>query len=405
MLMQLLHGTGLVGFFSSRVFLPAFMTAYVLRFGPQLEWIQNLGLLQHFPADPDSPTWFTSNASLLILGLLAGLEVAATKIPEARQLLQEFDQYGKSAMAMLTYYGAVSVADATFVQETLNQQAGFLDLVPTFAVGAGSYYLAQTRNQVVGLLTEGDEDDDIGVQRLLSWGEDVWSAIGPLFLILFPLFMIGLIALVFGLMWLLRKRAEAKEEQSKVACGQCSEKVYTCAMACPSCGAKLDAPSDIGFFGQSKASNAADLQTHPFHLVEKKRCPVCATRFAQRSVHQKCVACQHDLFQDEAFAQTYQTRIAKRLPLVLGVCFVLSLIPVLGLIPGVIYYRLALVAPFRRYIPLSRSFLLKWAIRLFFIVLIAFQWVPGAGGFVVPIMALVNYVAYSGTFKKILATS
>ena len=52
----------------------------------------------------------------------------------------------------------------------------------------------------------------------------------------------------------------------------------------------------------------------------------------------------------------------------------------LGVIPGVIYYRLAIVAPFRRYIPPGRGFLLRWGVRLAVVVLVAFQWVPVAGG-------------------------
>jgi len=46
----------------------------------------------------------------------------------------------------------------------------------------------------------------------------------------------------------------------------------------------------------------------------------------------------------------------------------------------------------------------KWLIRIFFFVLIAFQWVPGLGGFVVPVMALVSYISYRATFNSVLAS-
>jgi hypothetical protein len=88
-------------------------------------------------------------------------------------------------------------------------------------------------------------------------------------------------------------------------------------------------------------------------------------------------------------------------PLACVVCFVLGLIPVLGVIPGVIYYRLTIVAPFRRYIPAGRGFVLRWGVRLAVVVLVAFQWVPVAGGLAVPIMALISYGAYRTAYRKL----
>ena len=73
----------------------------------------------------------------------------------------------------------------------------------------------------------------------------------------------------------------------------------------------------------------------------------------------------------------------------------------LGVIPGVIYYRLTIVAPFRRYIPVGRGFVLRWGVRLAVVVLVAFQWVPVAGGLAVPIMALISYAAYRTAYWKL----
>jgi hypothetical protein len=46
---------------------------------------------------------------------------------------------------------------------------------------------------------------------------------------------------------------------------------------------------------------------------------------------------------------------------------------VLGVIPGVVAYRLMIVAPFRRYIPPGRGFLLRWGVRLAVVLLVALQ--------------------------------
>ena len=39
-----LQGLGSIGIFASRAFLPAFVTALLLRFGPQVPWLAHAGL-------------------------------------------------------------------------------------------------------------------------------------------------------------------------------------------------------------------------------------------------------------------------------------------------------------------------------------------------------------------------
>ena len=73
----------------------------------------------------------------------------------------------------------------------------------------------------------------------------------------------------------------------------------------------------------------------------------------------------------------------------------------LGVIPGVVYYRLAIVAPFRRYIPPGRGLVLRWGVRLVVVSWCACQWVPVAGGFAVPAMALINYASYRTAYRKL----
>jgi Zn finger protein HypA/HybF involved in hydrogenase expression len=397
----LIQGAGLTAFFASRTFIPAFATALTLRFGLQAEWFDWFGIEV---AGTGAPSWFTTDTALIVLGLLAVLEVAATKSADARAVMAEIDPYIKPAIAVLTYLGVASTVDAAYLQEHLvePQEAGFIDLIPAAAIAAATWWTTVNRREAVGLLAEADEDDDLGVQKLFSWAEDLWAAIGPWLLVIFGVLMLVVAAVVVGIFFLLRMRARIKDEQSKIDCKACGEKVYGCAVQCPQCGAKVDAPRGVGFFGTTKPKPATNLDRHPYRLVEKKRCPACATRFEQRQPRQACPACRHDLFADRDFAEAYLGAVASRLPTVLGVSFLFSLVPVVGLIPGVIYYRLAVVAPFRRYIPRGRALLLRWGIKLFFLLLILVQWVPLLGGAVVPLMALINYRVYRSTFEKLL---
>jgi hypothetical protein len=102
------------------------------------------------------------------------------------------------------------------------------------------------------------------------------------------------------------------------------------------------------------------------------------------------------------FTHVYTAYIGRRLPVVLMVCALFSLVPILGLIFGTIYYRIELVMPFSQYLPMGRRFLLRWAIRLLFVALIFLQIIPLVGAVVVPVMALISYLAYRGAYTSLM---
>jgi hypothetical protein len=391
-----LQGIGSIGIFASRAFLPAFVTALLLRFGPQVPWLAHAGLL---PQVRDVPTWFTSDAALVILGILAVLEVVAERFPEAKAVLDQVHDYLKTGMGVLTFLGVLSATEQAAVGQVI-KQAGLVDYLPALAVGAGVYLATQARGMVVAPLAEADEDDDLGLQGLIRWVEDLWGVLGPVALIVFPLLTLAAFGLAILILVLVERRLEARGERAMVPCASCGEPTLASAPTCPHCHAPAKEPRDVGLLGQPK-DRPADPRSLPYRLVAVKRCPACATRLGRRAVKQTCGTCGHPLMDDPQFARDYISFIDRRVPLVCVVCFLLGLIPVLGVIPGVVYYRLSLVAPFRRYIPPGQGFLLRWGIRLAVVVLVALQWVPVAGGFAVLAMALINYGAYRTAYRKL----
>jgi len=404
MLDIILQGLGSATFFAARAFIPAFVTALLLKLGPSLPWIGDTDLLQSLPTD--TPHWFTSWTCIGVLGVLSALEMFADKSSDLRQLIDEFGKYVKPVMAMLTTLGLMGAADVGMVDQVMEGDvqpmegdigSGLLSTV----TGAFTWLLATLRGAVFDLFREGDADDDAGVQGLMSWAEDVWATCGPLLLILFPIVMAVLVGLVtFGL-YRMKRRAEIREDGSRVPCTQCSQPVYRCAVRCGSCNTPVPSPLDVGFFGTTIDKPVPDAERQPYRLAEKKRCPVCATRLEERSPRQTCPACGHETFADPAFLDRYITDVAARLPFTLLLCTLLSLVPIAGLLPGVIYYRVALVAPFRRYLPRGKALALKWGVRILFLVLVAIQWIPAVGGVVVPTMALVNYFAWRTVFLSV----
>jgi len=397
-LTSLLYLIGASGFFTSRAFIPAFCTSLFLRYGQHFPFIGDLEFIQ---ATGSEPTWYTSNLTLLVLGCLAALEVAATKFPEAQEALDGVHKYAKTGLAAISAMGVLGARDLDFIRETLSQ-ASVLDMGVSGAFAAVVYYLNTLRSAFMEMLAMGDPDDDLGIRTLISWFEDLWSSFGVFLLILYPLLIIVILGVFIGFLFAARKWAEYREERAKAPCPSCGEAVYGCATQCPACKAELAQPRDIGFLGGTVDRPAQPGKEHELRLVSKRRCPKCATRVKERRLPLDCPACAHRILGDPADQQAYTSKVRNRLPKVLGVSFLLSLVPVLGIIPGIIYYRVQLIAPFRAYIPASRGFLLRWLVRLVFLLLISLQLVPGLGGFMVPIMALISYGLYSGYFNRTL---
>ena len=90
----------------------------------------------------------------------------------------------------------------------------------------------------------------------------------------------------------------------------------------------------------------------------------------------------------------------EKLPRTLLISAAFGVIPVIGLIPGVIYYRLSLIASLRYYVPRSASMLSRWFARIVTFLMICLQPVPGVGAVTLPLMCLVNYWVYSATLRR-----
>lgn len=394
----LLYMAGATGFFTSRAFIPAFFTAVFLRYGEHFPWLGDLEFIQASGAEP---TWFTNNWTILALGVLSIVEVGATKIPEAREMLDSVHKYAKTGIAALAAMGVLGAKDVAFIEQTVSQ-ANVLDMGLAAVVAAVVYGLATLRSGFMEILLMADPDDDLGIQGLISWFEDLWSSFGLFLLLIYPFVILTLLALIIGLLFAARKWAEHKEEQSRIPCPSCGETLYACATECPHCHAAVPEPKDVGFFGQTVDRPAQPGPEHALRLVSKRRCSKCATRVKERGLPQTCQTCGHEILADPEEQAAYVGKVRERLPKVLGITFLMSLVPVLGIIPGIIYYRIQLVAPFRAYIPASRGFVLRWLVRLLFLLLISLQLIPGLGGFMVPIMALISYSLYAGYFKRMI---
>lgn len=389
----LLKSTGLAGFFASRAFLSAFSFAMLARFGGEIPLLKDNWMIQSLA---NTPEWFVHDITLIVLGVLGALELMSDKIPEVREFMNSIDSYLKAIMATITAMGILGERDAAFVKPLV--ESGLTEFVPAVLVGAVVLGLATIRSQFLGFLREADRDDAIGVQGLISWAEDIWAAFGPLIFILFPVTMTLLIAGVFGLIGLWSRHRQNREEKLKTPCSNCQAPHFRHASECVSCHTHFPSPHKVSVFGFSKNAINARPETQPLDLALAGRCPSCAERLSSGAGEIVCPACAKNVFANTSFRDEFLAHQRRKLPLGLVLCGAFSLIPVIGLIPGVIYYRFFLVAPFRRYLPSGKALLLRWGIRLFFFILIALQWIPGVGGIVVPLMAWSSFEIYRAAF-------
>ena len=411
-LASVLAGVNSIGLFASRAFVSAFAVAALLKWGPDIDWINNTGLLKHVHS---VPSWFTHDVTVTILGLLALLEIAANKSSDARAVLNEVDAFLKSGMSfvsMLAASGIITAQDKEVLEEIIAWQEpvraglgeGALGFVVAVFTAGGVYATCMVRRRLLGVLTEADPDDDTMVGGLLSWLEDLWAFFGTLLLILFPIVMLIITGVIFTFIALLQWRAKRREEKSKVACARCGEAMYRSAVACPSCRAANESIHAIGWLGQSKDKLAADSGSQPVRLTQKQRCPVCAANLEPRQMRQRCPACGYELFESEEDSKAYLAALDQRYPKVLVVTALLSLIPIVGLIPAIMVYRLRLIAPLRRYLSFARRVPLGIGLKLLFFVLIWVQVIPGVGVLAVPLMASISYGTHRRLFTAQLAS-
>jgi hypothetical protein len=393
-----------IGLTSHRAFLPAFVAAVLLRWGADSEMAREAG--QQLLGTANVASWFTSNISLWVLGALALLECIAERNPEAKAVLAEVDHYVKPVMAAVLQLGLLSTADAETISKitAATQQASVLGTILLPAVMLMTYLAASARNAVQRLLLDADPDNSTGLHRLLGWAEELYSVLGMALFLLFPILIAALVGIVLAGLFLLQRRARRIEDASRVPCGSCGNEVYRCAPHCPQCSATQPAPRSIGFLGQSTAS-PADPETHPLDLLAKRRCPWCAGRFPSRDPEAACPACQRRPFADAATLDAYDNRLALRLIPTVLIASALSLVPVVGLVAAVVFYRVYLISPYRTWLPTVRSVLTRWLLRLAILLLVLLHLIPVVGAAAAGAMVLLNYLVYRQSFLSSLANA
>jgi hypothetical protein len=390
--------------FAFRAFVPLAATAFVARFGVELtSWVDAAGvtLLEEIPS------WATDDTALLILGVFAVIEVMLQKVPETRDVLRYSDTQLKAIAAFLTCFYLVE-GDPRELFEHIRQEGlstGFAwgqSFAYTWSFGIGStvWFVATLRRGMYSALTAVDEDDSIGLVRVLSWMEDAIGFFGVAAALLLPGLAVVLAGFAVVALEVVRRGLEARERRQLAPCGACQTPNHLSAVECAQCRERFPAPSPVGWLGVARVGRVDDLDAHRLRLIGAKRCRSCATRLVERRLDQQCPACDTPVFPDEAALDRYMEHLRARLPKTLLVCLVLGSVPLLGLIPGILYYRISLIASLRYYIPRTMGMFARICVRVLNLILLMLQVVPLVGAVTLPLMCWLNHAVYGAAVRR-----
>lgn len=412
-------------FFTTRPFLTVFGFAFFTRFLSTWLELEGYGNLS-------STTWLTLDTVILGLFLLALLEFGATTSDDLRFWYNQtlwLVQPGSTFAVNFTFAGsevtfflefiasvlpAAPVAVATVgsgfgaAEQSLAAQFGdalvwigqALAVLWAAMLAAITWGIGRLRAGVVEIIDDLDEDNTLGLQTLMHWAETGWTFIGVVVLFIFPLLALLMAGLTVVTLFLIRKYFEQREQRTYIACGQCATPTHPSAPFCPSCKLAREEVRQVGLFGQARDTLVADPTAHRLQLMARKRCPCCATRLRAKALQQTCERCDTTTFANISEANSYIRVLDAKLSQTAVVSFVLGLIPLIGLIPAMVYYRLSLISSLRSYLPRSVGCLTRWAVRLLNIFLIMLQAIPGFGIVAMPLMCLTNYWIYRQVFTS-----
>ena len=392
---------GLIPYITSRAFVPLFASALIARYGRAWRPLADLAGVQLLDA---VPAWAVSDPALTILGILALVEIAANKSPELRELFSFTDTQIKGLAAFvfcLALAGSVNPALGTPLPVVQSSVLGLFGTVLwALMIGSCTWFLARLRKGIYHFLMEVDADDDLGLQKLLSWLEDGFGFLGALFVVLLPAVALAVTGLTLLTLYLIQKYLERQEEKRKVPCEDCGTPNPLCGVFCARCGKQRSGVRQVGFLGTVNEALVTDPDLHRSQLLACKRCRRCGERLGEKGLDQRCQACGISPFESGRDLEAYIGRLEKDLPRTLLLLLGMGAIPVVGLVAGVIYYRLTLISGLRHYVPRSSRFLARWTMRIAGALLVCLQPIPLVGALSLPAMGLLNFLLYRRLLRK-----
>lgn len=344
------------------------------------------------------PFWLSGFIPITVFGLIVLVDIAVSIEEGSIDFIQPAMPIIKAVLTMLIVFSMFSPELSTIVEVVNGEPTPWwvlaLRWVWTGIIGILTWYSSVYRNVFQLFLFDTDDGNDIGLLSFHSWIETLFAGVNTIFFLFVPVLSIILFVVAIICLWGVKAYFESQEEKKRVICHACGVSHYGSALVCPSCGSKHKTPLHVGLLGQTSTTYAKDRETHRWNLIAVKRCPQCATKLDGRNVDQTCKVCNEVVLGNPEALKEYIHHYESNLLPTLLVCTAVGLIPFAGVVAGVIYYRLTLISPLRRYVPKAHGCFARWGLRLFNIILISFQPIPVLGALIMPVMCYTNYQIY-----------
>lgn len=348
----------------------------------------------------DFPIWLVQWPTLVVLGVLSYVEYRLENSPTWQRTVAQADGPLKG-IANLFFSQWVTVKLSVASTAVLVAQAGFgkafLFAIPT---AIGVWVLASFRRSGFLFLAEMDEEDDLGIRKIFTQAEEAGIAITALVLLILPILAFLLALLAMGLMILIRVYVSHREQKIKIACPHCSELNHPAAPHCGHCDQVLQDAVGITLFNQPDDTPITDRVQHRLRLLVRRRCPHCATQLPKRNLNQACPTCGTMTFESRQNAKQLDDFLYWLFPKTLLIVSILGFIPLLGLIPGLMYYRLHLIAGYRAYLPRNAGCTTRFLARITTVLLIGLQSIPLIGAVSLPALCFLHTALYRASFNQ-----
>lgn len=394
---------GAAGPLASRAFLPLLAVLLLARFPAAMEYLG--------AAAPKVPDQLSFMATTWFLGLVAALAVAELLADKNSDVKEAYDLtmvYVKAAVAVLVALTVVPQEATRVVPGVAHAGLGGA-LAVGLAVAALTWWMGRLRARFFDTLRELDDDDHLGVQKIISLLEDLWSVCGVVLVVVLPMLALVLTGLLLALVVLVRRYMEYRENRQRVDCPHCQHKVLPTALRCGQCHGELEPPELLTWKLWGKPDPCPSpmpeqaRKTQALVLVSRRRCPACGEKGEiTQVIRQGCQVCgAAPIHRDyPGWFDDYQRATIRRGWLLMVPVIAASFLPVIGFAVAVVAARVVVVSPLRVFLGRGQRFMLRWGLRLLTLLLLIPANLPVVSILAAPIIVVANVLAFGHAARR-----
>ncbi len=394
---------GAAGPLASRAFLPLLAVLLLARFPRAMEWLGAAA-----PRVPDQLSFMSSTWFLVLVAALALAELLADKNSDVKEAYDLTMTYVKAGVAVLVALALVPGEVSRVVPEV---KTSGLDgaLAVGFGVGLLTWWLGRLRARFFDALRELDDEDHLGVQKMISLLEDLWSVCGVVLVIVLPILALILTGLLLAAVVLVRRLLELREHAQREACPLCGHGVLPTALRCKGCRGELEPTELLGWRLWGKEPPApvplpeAVSRAHALRLVSRRRCPACGEKGeVKRVISEGCPLCAAPPLGQSypGWFDDYQRATIRRGWMMMIPVLAASFLPVVGFAVAVVVTKVVVVSPLRVFLGRGQRVALRWGLRLLTLLLLIPANLPLISVLSAPFILVVTVLAYGHAARR-----